>query len=263
VYTDQGLGDDVFFWRYLPALHERGANVCYEVSPKLLELARRLPCVDEACERDAAGTPCDLRIASSSLPFLSGQGLVANYAEACRVAPLQEKTEAVRAKLRAAGAGPYLGLTLRGGRPLGEVRGLRKLQTYSKVVGLGDLAGILRDWPGQIVWLQFKPLPGEAEEVARVSGKAVLDMSALNDDLESMLALLDELDEYLTVSNTNVHLRAMLGKASRVLVPMPPEFRWGRAGDGTIWFPGTRVYRQSPGGSWAEALARLGQSLKR
>lgn len=263
VYTDQGLGDDVFFWRYLPALHERGARVCYQVSHKLLEMARRLPCVDEVRERENGDPDCDLSIPISSLPFLSGQGLVPGYAEACRVAPLQEKIDAVRLMLREAGTGPYLGLTLRGGRPLREVSGLRKLQIYSKSIALEDVSGILRDWPGQIVWLQFKPLPGEVEEVSRACGKQVLDMSAFNDDLESMLALLDELDEYLTVSNTNVHLRAMLGKASRVLVPLPPEFRWGREGNESVWFPGTSVYRQLPGGSWDEALAELGQALKR
>ena len=76
-----------------------------------------------------------------------------------------------------------------------------------------------------------------------------------------MLALLDCLDDYLAVSNTNVHLRAMLGKTSQVMVPMPPEFRWGRKGDESVWFPGTTLHRQLPGGNWSTALAQLARAL--
>ncbi len=266
LYSDQGLGDDVFFWRYLPALQERGAKIVYAVSAKLLPLARRLPCVGAVTELDRAvtiGQNVAQRIPISSVPFLSGQGLQAAYPEAARVTVLPEKQAAVQQMLRQFGSGPYLGLTLRGGRPLHEVGGLRKLQIYSKVIGLDEIAGVLKEWPGQIVWLQFKPLPGELAGVSQALGREVLDMSDLNDDLESMLALLDKLDEYVTVSNTNVHLRTMLGKPSQVLVPMPPEFRWARAGEETVWFPGTKVYRQLPGGGWEEAIKQLEVSLRK
>ncbi len=92
------------------------------------------------------------------------------------------------------------------------------------------------------------------------------DLTALNDDLEDMLALLALVDEYVTVSNTNVHscicVRAGAGRTSRVLVPNPPEYRWMAEGTESPWFPGCRVYRQKVCGSWAAALAALAGDLE-
>jgi hypothetical protein len=77
-----------------------------------------------------------------------------------------------------------------------------------------------------------------------------------------MLALLDVLDDYIGVSNTNMHLRAGAGKTARVLVPWPAEWRWMIAGGTSPWFPGFRIYRQRPDGDWKEALTALAADLQ-
>ncbi len=87
-------------------------------------------------------------------------------------------------------------------------------------------------------------------------------MTSLNDDLEDMLAVLALMDEYVTVSNTNVHLRAGAGRTSRVLVPNPPEYRWMAEGTESPWFPGCKLYRQKVDGAWDEALAALARDLE-
>ena len=43
----------------------------------------------------------------------------------------------------------------------------------------------------------------------------------------------------------------------QVLVPHPPEWRWGIEGDRSPWFPGMRVYRQAQDGDWGAALESL------
>ena len=68
-------------------------------------------------------------------------------------------------------------------------------------------------------------------------------------------------DDYVGVSNLNTHLRAAVGGGMRVLVPFPPEWRWGLH-DRSPWFPAMRVYRQEPGGSWEAALRDLAGDLK-
>ena len=87
------------------------------------------------------------------------------------------------------------------------------------------------------------------------------DLSGAQHDLERLLALLDLLDDYVGVSSTAVHLRAGLGRSARVLVPMPPEWRWMTAGAVSPWFPSSRVYRQGVDGSWREALEALAREL--
>jgi hypothetical protein len=90
----------------------------------------------------------------------------------------------------------------------------------------------------------------------------VADFTALNDDLEQMLALMSLIDEYVGVSNTNVHLRALANRPTRVLVPCPAEWRWMAAG-ASPWFPGSGVYRQTPDSRWEDALGALRRDLLR
>ena len=81
-----------------------------------------------------------------------------------------------------------------------------------------------------------------------------MDYSALNGDLEAMHALLSLIDEYVGVSNTNMHLCAALGRGARVLVSRSAEFRWMAAGVESPWFPGFPVYRQGEKGDWVQAM---------
>jgi hypothetical protein len=114
-----------------------------------------------------------------------------------------------------------------------------------------EVRGTQRTWIG----IQRLPRPGELERFSAAIDARVHDFSAVNDDLEDMLALLWLVDEYIGVSNANAHLRASVGGAMQVLVPHPPEWRWGLAGAMSPWFAAMRVIRQQPEGRW-EALHR-------
>jgi hypothetical protein len=77
-----------------------------------------------------------------------------------------------------------------------------------------------------------------------------------------MLALLSLLDDYVTVSNTNVHLAATVGKNARILAPTTVlDWRWVPGGTTSPWFPDFKIYRQSGTGSWSEALSNLKADL--
>ena len=72
-----------------------------------------------------------------------------------------------------------------------------------------------------------------------------------------MVALIDD---YVGVSNTNMHLRAAAGKTARVLVPCPAEWRWMASGS-SPWFPGFGIYRQALNGRWEDALTALRRDI--
>jgi hypothetical protein len=125
-----------------------------------------------------------------------------------------------------------------------------------KEVALEPLFTALRAFEGTIFALQRQPRAGEIEAAARALGRPLHDLSGVNDDLEEALAAVALLDRHVAVSNTNVHLAAAAGRAVDVLVPYPPEWRWGLR-DATPWFPAMRVLRQAADGDWSQALAAL------
>ena len=283
---EQGLGDEIFFLRFAPPLHAAGARVTYCASAKIRSLLARVPCFSQVLEEiappadvDATLLVGDLPHALSMLPSSPLPALDANrplggtVQTACRIAvfwppvppplpltPLAERLEEMRARLAQIGPPPYLGLTWRGGTAPHEQRAV--IWTLYKEIGIAPLGAALSIAPGTFIALQRHPMPGEIDALAAALGRPVHDFSALNEDLEGMLALLALLDDYIGVSNTNMHLRAGVGKTARVLVPGPPDWRWMMNGArSSPWFPGFAVYHQSLHGDWNAALAELKRDL--
>ena len=184
--------------------------------------------------------------------------MVEDYPLPLRLHSTQPTLEAMQRRLRGLGPPPYIALTWTGGVPPGEQR---HEWTLFKTVDPALLGRALRDLPGTLVSIQRNPKDDQARLLANAAGRPLQDCSDLNDALEDMLALLSLVDEYLGVSNTNMHIRAGADKTARVLVPAPAEWRWPGDGPSTPWFPGYRCYRQSLEGSWHDALDRLRADL--
>ncbi len=253
---EQGLGDEIFFLRFLPELRRRGAaRITVEVGAKINGLIGRVAGIDAVVSDKTARPSADIVIAVGDLPLALRMSGAQDIPPSLRCLPLPQRSRDMGARLAALGPPPYIGVTWRAGIA-------DRLGSLFKLAPLADIGAALSGLPGTLIALQRLPEAGEIAALAAAAGKPVHDLTALNDDLEGMLALLAQLDDYICVSNTNVHLRAMTGRTCRVLVPAPPEFRWLAAGDESPWFPGSRVYRQTVARDWAAALADLARDLK-
>ena len=252
VERDQGLGDEIFFLRFVASLRHRGAHVAYRPDSRLADMLRRADIADDIIGNEAPADGWDRRIAAGDLPYVLDAGIP--LPPSIVLEPLPELVREIDERLAAFGPPPYIGLTWRAG-----TRGVDR--TLFKNAPLSQFAGATRQLPGTIVALQRAPEADEIDELATALGRSVLDLTALNSDLEAMLALIGVLDEYMAVSNTYVHLRAAVARRSRVLIPNPPEFRWMERGAESPWFPGTTVYRQDVAGSWDNAFDQLRTDL--
>ncbi len=254
---EQGLGDELFFLRFAAQLRQRGAgHIVYRPSPKIASLLARVSVLDRLAGPDETPPAGDCALSVGDLPRLLGHERADQIPPPLALTPLPARVEAMRERLAAFGPPPYLGVTWRAGIK-GQDLGIFKESP------LESLATTLAPLPGTLLVLQRNPQPGEIERFAAALGRPAHDLSALNDDLESMLALLALLDDYVGVSNTNMYLRAGVGKTARVLVPAPPEWRWMAEGKESPWFPGFSVYRQGYEGSWDTAFHELVADLKK
>ncbi len=253
LHPEQGLGDELFFLRFAPQLKARGARVAYASNPKIASMLSRVPTIDKLVSPQEP-VRADLAFHIGDLPEMLGMRDIGRIPPPLLLTPLPEKLEQVRAKLAALGSGPYIGVTWRAGV---------RTRTLYKEAPLNRLAQTFKTIPATVLILQRQPLAGEIEAFAQALGRPAHDLSTLNEELEAMLALLALIDEYVGVSNTNMHLRAGVGKTAKVLVPAPPEWRWMAEGKESPWFPGFAVYRQGYDGSWKEAFDMLATDLRR
>jgi tetratricopeptide (TPR) repeat protein len=250
---DQGLGDEIFFLRFAPELKRRGAHVTYQAHGKIASLFARLPFLDSVIDDGSEPGPYDRIVSIGDLPYLLGMSSADGIPPSLELPVVPDRLVAQKAALTAFGPPPYIGVTWRAGTD--------QLGNLFKAISLQDIGSVLRSKAATLIALQRLPELGEIQALSRSTGRTVHDLTAVNDQLEDMLAVVSLLDDYVTVSNTNVHLRAATGKGSRVLVPWPPEFRWMAEGRASPWFPGSTVYRQDQGGSWDAALTALAADL--
>ena len=247
---EQGLGDQIFFLRFAAALKARGAGVLARVDPKIAEIIAPVPFIDRVLAPGEKPGPYDFALPLGDLPYLLGADdpppPVALMADGGRMS-------AMAARISAFGAGPYIGVTWRAG-----INDARRLY---KEAPMDVIARALSATEATVIALQRHPEPGEIEGFADALGRQLFDLTSLNGELADMLALLSLIDDYVGVSNTNMHIRAGTGRGARVLVPHPPEFRWMAKGETSPWFPGFTVYRQRRDGGWADAADALARDL--
>ncbi|MGE5523312.1 MAG: tetratricopeptide repeat protein [Rhodospirillaceae bacterium] len=283
---EQGLGDELYFLRWTRVLKDRGAHVTYRASTKIHALCARASYIDEVLEQGAALPPADHYLLVGDLPHALGTlpaseapllpadayaPCMNDYAEriavfwptlpdALPLTPLDEKVSEISRRLAKAGPPPYIGITWRAGTAPETQQ--HESWVLFKECPMDGLAAAVARYPGTVLALQRKPAAGEIERFAQALGRPVHDFTAYNEDLEAMLALLTLIDEYVGVSNTNMHLRAGIGRMSRVLLPCPAEWRWMYGRRRSPWFPNFPVYRQSLQGDWSAALESLGEDLE-
>jgi hypothetical protein len=259
VMGEQGLGEELFFLRFAETLKNRGARLTACVDQRLVSMVQRIPFIDDALAKTAdpefeANAQAWLM---GDLPWLTGAG--GQTPPPAPIAALETKRAAIARRLADANGGPFIGLTWRAG--------VESRTTLYKVAPTDLLLEATRGLPGTLLALQRNPRDGEISELAERSGREILDFTDLNDDLEGMLALMEQIDAYAGVSNTNMHLAAAAQAAGarlhcHVLVPSPAEFRWLAEGDKSPWFPGFTPYREDPRRGWEPVSERLAQGLR-
>ena len=253
---EQGLGDVLFFLRWAQSLAAAGAKLAFRGDARLHPLLAAGAVFARFSTPGSPPSQQTCAIAAGDLPRLA-RGKAPSIPPPFALTPDEALERSARARLASFGEPPYIGVCWRAG--IANVSGAEHL---FKSIDPAKLGSALREARGTLVSLQRGPERAEVSAIEAAAGRELHDCSADNEDLARMLGLLAALDDYVGVSSTNVHLRAGLGKPARILVPMPPEWRYGAEGDRSPWFPQFTLYREDREAGWKPALDRLARDLR-
>jgi Flp pilus assembly protein TadD len=254
--AEQGLGDTLQFVRYAPLVARTGAHVRLELPAKLGRLIGAGAGIDVV---PAPSSPPALTVPGTfaplfSLPRLCGpapDGIVAppSYlgAEPALVEAWGQRL-GPRTRLRVGlawqGNPQYRGdrrrsLPLERCAPLWSIPGVDFI-SLQKGFGAEQLDGLP---PG----VQVRDLGRELDN----GPDAFVDTAAA----------LMHLDLLITSDTALPHLAAALGREVWLLLPAVPDWRWGRRGERTPWYPSVRLFRQRQAGDWDDVMAKVAAAL--
>jgi ADP-heptose:LPS heptosyltransferase len=80
-------------------------------------------------------------------------------------------------------------------------------------------------------------------------------------DFVDTAAVVAMLDIVVSVDTSVAHLAGAMGKATAVLIPFAPDWRWMLHRTDSPWYPTMRLYRQSTIHDWSGPIARIRSEL--
>jgi hypothetical protein len=257
VYAEQGLGDTVQFFRYVPLLEARGARVICEVQPALQSLLQSAPTHARIVPFDAPLPPFDLATPLLSLPGLLGTELHNIPGGAPYISAEPARTASWRARL-AALPGLKVGLTWQGHLETEKHGGY-----IGRSFGLGAAAPLAAIAGVTLISLQKGEASGQRSQVD--FGGKVLELTDRwemgPEELLDTAALLSALDLVVTADTFTAHLAGALGIPVWVVLSASPDWRWLTQREDSPWYPTMRLFRQRAAGDWSEAFDRVAREL--
>lgn len=254
---EQGIGDQIFFLSFAQELKKQGAAIRLSCHPKIAGMLKMREFFDEICiQGEPVYEHFDLSLSLGDLPFLVFKKNPQFVPEPVFIKPKREKGDHFSKILSKKGPPPYIGITWRAGSYVQE-KG-----AFEKQLPLESFMSVFDTIPGTLVIVQRYPSQEDMQTLRTMCKQEIVDLSAANEDLEAMLALLSSLDEYVGVSNTNTYLRLSSGKACRVFIHLPNDWKWNCEKGKPRWFKQCCVYRQSADYTWTDAFTGLKNDLE-
>jgi Flp pilus assembly protein TadD len=248
VHWEQGLGDTLQFVRFLPEARRRVDRLVLEVQPALAGLLRGIEGADEVIAAGDALPPCHAHVALMSLNHRLGLETVERpipyiAPSADRVAYWRRRTAAPELRVGLVWSGnPFHGNDRHRSLPPALLRPLLELDF--------------------VAWFSLQVGPRRDGLRAAGLGERVVDLAPELHDFGETAAAIAALDFVVSVDTAVVHLCGALGRTACLLLPFSPDWRWGRAGQDTLWYPSLRIFRQPAPLQWAEPLRGIETFLR-
>ena len=249
LHAEQGLGDTIQFVRYVPLIARRGATVILECQAGLVELLRNIEGVARIVARGDLLPAFDLHCPLLSLPLAFATELATIPAKVPYIQPQEQRATRWRGGCRttagcvSGSAGP--------GTP-------DHLNDHNRSIPLERFATLLAAPSVDFVSLQRDVRDRDAPILR---DRAVAQLGQEFQDFADTAAVVAMLDRVIAVDTAVAHLAGAMARATDVLVPFSPDWRWLLDRTDSPWYPTMRLFRQTAIGDWDGPLCRLRQEL--
>lgn len=252
IHAEQGFGDTIQFSRYAKCLADMGATVIMQVQPELAGVLRDLEGVSQLVSMSTPPPPFDLHCPMLSLPLACKTEIQTIPAAAKYISAPHDNLAKWRQRLGSHDGTLRIGLAW-SGNPL-PINGRKRTIPLAQL--LGRLPGGLRYFS-----LQKELWPSDLPAM-ETCGSNITHFGDELEDFGDTAALCELMDLVVSIDTGIAHLSAALGKATWVLLPFSPDWRWLLGRDDSPWYPMATLFRQTSRGNWNDVLEVVATRLE-
>jgi ADP-heptose:LPS heptosyltransferase len=254
--TEQGIGDAVMFLTLVEAVRARVGAVTLLVTARLKALVQRsfpdIQVVAPDTDRTVGSLPpADAWICAGDLPAALGLGLSSAVRPTPYLKADRRRSEALRDRLQRRHPGKRLvGITWTSQAEDGWRRTVPPA-LWQPIADLEDVT---------LVSLQYR---ADRPDVAAFGDRLEIDHGIEPfDDLDGLAALTAAMDVVVSPPNNTVHFAGALGLPCHVMLPVDPDWRWGKDDSYLRWYDAMVLHRQKRTGDWLPVVASVVQELR-
>ena len=247
VWGEQGIGDQIFFSRNLRQLERFNNKVYCKIDDKIKPLFERsFPYINFVDEINEDEIDSHISIGDLSQYFIRNKDDVLKSSQPFLL-PDSEKTKKIKNLL------PY-------GKKIIGISWISKNNKIgnNKSLTLEQLKPILSMKDYAFVDLQYSDTSEERklfEKKYNIKIHKINEIDNFN-DLDGLSSLINTCDIVLSVSNTNVHLSAALGKKTFLMLPKGKGklWYWTNNNKSSDWYSSIRIFEQEKQNDWSAVI---------
>jgi tetratricopeptide (TPR) repeat protein len=261
LFAEQGYGDTIQFARFVAPAAGRCDRILLRCPPPLVRLLQTLEGMPAWSPRPNERDRFDLQASLMSLPHLLGITLdtlphrvpylhapTDNLPEAIALPPAPSH---VRRIAICWASNPTNGSTPLRSCPLSWF--LDTLTPLQAVLQAQQPAIAL-----ELYSVQKDPSAGDRAALATAG---VIDLGPHLRDFADTAALLERMDQVITVDTSVAHLAGALGRPTWILLPVASDWRWLYDRSDSPWYPTVRLFRQRAIGDWSHPWQAIRAAL--
>ncbi len=250
LYSEQGLGDTLQFIRYAQAVSRRVGKLIIEVPAPLVRIISLATAGFAEVVVQTTAPPAH----NIQMPLMSLIGLM----EVDATPYLKPDAERVKLWQTALAGKPGLKVGLNWqGNPNAKVDRGRSipLKAYEPLFGVKGLRFISLQKNAGAEQLHDLPVSMNIETLGE-------GFDSGPDAFMDSIAVLQNLDLFITTDTALAHLAGGLGCPTWLLLKAVPDWRWGLSGELTHWYKSVKLFRQTEAGDWSGPIQAMVRNLE-
>lgn len=258
IVSEQGLGDNIQFIRYIPLVKEKQGYIIFECRKELKKLFEGFSGIDEFIDKGSnlLDIDYDFYIHLMSLPKLFNTNLQNIPNKIPYLKSDFKLVEKFKSKINSDNF--KIGIVWSGNPafPDNEEKSvdLKKFESVKEF--LKNMKNIKEvDF--------FSLQKGKPFEQLKNSGSEIIDMDSEITDFADTAAIIKNMDLIICVDTAVAHLAGALGKPVWVLLSYIPDWRWFVNRKDSPWYQTMKLFRQKKQGDWNNVFEEIKNELKK